>query len=138
MSKRKLIPLLVYILFLLVPIYWLLNMSFKSNTEILGGLTLFPQDFTLANATGVEINAVYVSPSEADHWGKDILGKDTLPDGEEADIEFSPEEESALWDLKIEDKEGNAIIWTKLNLTEISTLTLHWDADTKKATAEAE
>ena len=40
MSKRKLIPLLVYILFLLVPIYWLLNMSFKSNTEILGGLTL--------------------------------------------------------------------------------------------------
>ena len=96
------------------------------------------QDFTLANATGVEINAVYVSPSEADHWGKDILGKDTLPDGEEADIEFSPEEESALWDLKIEDKEGNAIIWTKLNLTEISTLTLHWDADTKKATAEAE
>ena len=49
MSKRKLIPLLLYILFLLVPIYWLLNMSFKSNTEILGGLTLFPQDFTLAN-----------------------------------------------------------------------------------------
>ncbi|MGH8347422.1 MAG: carbohydrate ABC transporter permease, partial [Pseudomonas sp.] len=27
MSKRKLIPLLLYILFLLVPIYWLLNMS---------------------------------------------------------------------------------------------------------------
>lgn len=49
MSKRKVIPLLIYILFLLVPIYWLLNMSFKSNTESLGGLTLFPQDFTLAN-----------------------------------------------------------------------------------------
>ena len=49
MSKRKVIPLLIYILFLLVPIYWLLNMSFKSNTEILGGLTLFPQDFTFAN-----------------------------------------------------------------------------------------
>jgi glycerol transport system permease protein len=49
MSKRKIIPLLVYILFLLVPIYWLLNMSFKSNTEILGGLTLYPQAFTLAN-----------------------------------------------------------------------------------------
>lgn len=49
MNKKKLILLLVYILFLLVPIYWLLNMSFKSNTEILGGLTLFPQDFTLKN-----------------------------------------------------------------------------------------
>ncbi len=31
MSKRKLIPLLIYILFLLVPIYWLLNMSFKKQ-----------------------------------------------------------------------------------------------------------
>ncbi len=49
MSKRKLIPLLIYILFLLVPIYWLLNMSFKSNTEILGGLTLWPHDFTFHN-----------------------------------------------------------------------------------------
>jgi ABC-type glycerol-3-phosphate transport system permease component len=43
MPMKKVIPLLIYILFLLVPIYWLLNMSFKSNTEILGGLTLFPQ-----------------------------------------------------------------------------------------------
>jgi glycerol transport system permease protein len=34
--------LLIYILFLLLPIYWLLNMSFKTNTEILGRLTLFP------------------------------------------------------------------------------------------------
>ena len=96
------------------------------------------QDFTLVNATGVEINAVYVSPSAADHWGKDILGKDTLPDGEECDIEFDPEEESELWDLKVEDGEGNAITWTKLNLMEISKLTLHWDAEKKKATAEAE
>ena len=49
MNLRKTLPLLLYILFLLVPIYWLLNMSFKSNTEILSGLTLFPQDFTFAN-----------------------------------------------------------------------------------------
>ncbi|RZI63923.1 MAG: carbohydrate ABC transporter permease, partial [Pseudomonas sp.] len=49
MSFKKLIPLWIYLLFLLVPIYWLVNMSFKTNTEILGGLTLFPQDFTLAN-----------------------------------------------------------------------------------------
>ncbi|RML81515.1 Binding-protein-dependent transport (system) inner membrane component [Pseudomonas savastanoi pv. savastanoi] len=49
MSLRKIIPLWIYLLFLLVPIYWLINMSFKTNTEILGGLTLWPQDFTLAN-----------------------------------------------------------------------------------------
>ena len=42
MSTRKSMALLLYFFFLLVPIYWLLNMSFKSNAEILGGLTLWP------------------------------------------------------------------------------------------------
>jgi|GEM_PF-2913773 len=39
----------LYLLFLLLPIYWLLNMSLKTNQEILGGFSLFPQDLTLAN-----------------------------------------------------------------------------------------
>jgi glycerol transport system permease protein len=43
---RWLIPT-IYIVFLLVPIYWLLNMSFKTTNEILGGLTLWPHRFTL-------------------------------------------------------------------------------------------
>ncbi len=38
-----------YILFLLLPIYWLLNMSFKTTNEILGVFTLWPRDFTLDN-----------------------------------------------------------------------------------------
>jgi glycerol transport system permease protein len=37
----------LYILFLLVPIYWLVVMSFKTNTEIVTGLTLWPQNPTL-------------------------------------------------------------------------------------------
>ncbi len=39
----------LYILFLMLPIYWLLNMSFKTTNEILGAFTLWPQDFTLDN-----------------------------------------------------------------------------------------
>ena len=38
-----------YIVFLLLPIYWLLNMSFKTTNEILGTFTLWPQQFTLEN-----------------------------------------------------------------------------------------
>ncbi len=38
-----------YLIFLLVPIYWLVNMSFKPNTEILNSFTLFPSNFTLDN-----------------------------------------------------------------------------------------
>ncbi|WP_370642154.1 carbohydrate ABC transporter permease [Yoonia sp. I 8.24] len=39
----------LYLLFLLLPIYWLLNMSLKTNTEILGGFSLWPRDLTFAN-----------------------------------------------------------------------------------------
>jgi glycerol transport system permease protein len=39
----------VYIVFLMLPIYWLLNMSFKSTNEILGSFTLWPRDFTFDN-----------------------------------------------------------------------------------------
>jgi len=43
-----LVPAL-YILFLMVPIYWLVNMSFKTTNEILGSFTLWPTNFTLEN-----------------------------------------------------------------------------------------
>ena len=39
----------IYIVFLMLPIYWLLNMSFKNTNEILGGFTLWPHEFTLEN-----------------------------------------------------------------------------------------
>jgi glycerol transport system permease protein len=44
----RLVPAL-YILFLLVPIYWLVNMSFKTTNEILGAFTLWPRNFTIDN-----------------------------------------------------------------------------------------
>jgi glycerol transport system permease protein len=43
-----LVPTL-YIVFLMVPIYWLLNMSFKTTGEVLGAFTLYPHNFTLEN-----------------------------------------------------------------------------------------
>ncbi|SDE73847.1 glycerol transport system permease protein [Paracoccus isoporae] len=39
----------LYLLFLMLPIYWLINMSFKTNAEILGSFTLVPMNPTLAN-----------------------------------------------------------------------------------------
>ena len=39
----------LYLVFLMLPIYWLVNMSLKTNTEITSGFTLFPQTFTLRN-----------------------------------------------------------------------------------------
>jgi len=48
MRSRHLL-LVGYVVFLMLPLYWLLNMSFKTNEEILAAFTLFPHDFTLDN-----------------------------------------------------------------------------------------
>ncbi|GGB54749.1 sugar ABC transporter permease [Tistrella bauzanensis] len=42
------VPVL-YIIFLMLPLYWLVNMSFKTNAEIIGGMTLWPHEPTLRN-----------------------------------------------------------------------------------------
>lgn len=94
------------------------------------------QDFVLVNKTGVEIHNLHVSPSDKNEWGPDILGKDTLADGESVKITFHPNAEAELWDLRVADKSGNAIMWENLNLMKISKVTLHYSDG--KATAETE
>lgn len=39
----------LYLIFLLLPIYWLITMSLKTNTEILSSFSLWPRNVTLAN-----------------------------------------------------------------------------------------
>ena len=41
---------------------------------------------TVSNQTGYEIYYLYVSPGEADGWGKDILGDDTFANGAEVRV----------------------------------------------------
>jgi len=53
--------LALYILFLMLPIYWLLNMSFKTNQEILSTFSLWPQDFTLDNYITIFTDASWYS-----------------------------------------------------------------------------
>ncbi|MCW8945007.1 MAG: carbohydrate ABC transporter permease [Sedimenticola sp.] len=49
MKSFKWLAPTLYILFLMLPIYWLVTMSFKTTNEILGGFSLWPQEFTIAN-----------------------------------------------------------------------------------------
>ena len=47
--QKRSIFLLLYIVFALLPIYWMVNMSFKTNEEILSSFSFFPHAFTWAN-----------------------------------------------------------------------------------------
>ncbi len=57
---RRLLPFF-YVLALMLPIYWLLNMSLKTNTEILSGFSLWPQDLTLDNYRVIFTDATWYS-----------------------------------------------------------------------------
>ena len=47
--KGSVIVMTLYLLFLMLPIYWLLNMSLKTNIEVLNEFTLWPRDLTFDN-----------------------------------------------------------------------------------------
>ncbi len=49
MERTKQLVLIVYILFLMIPIYWLINMSLQPNRDILGSFSLYPQNLTFDN-----------------------------------------------------------------------------------------
>src|SRR5262245_18417252 len=51
-----------YIVFLMLPIYWLINMSVSANEEIPGALTLWPRNPTLHNYM-----VIFTDPSC--YWG---------------------------------------------------------------------
>ncbi|WP_413869615.1 carbohydrate ABC transporter permease [Albidovulum sp.] len=61
MKKRAIVPIL-YIAFLMLPIYWLVAMSFKTTQEILGGFSLFPRVWTLAS-----YRTIFTDPTW--YWG---------------------------------------------------------------------
>jgi hypothetical protein len=81
------------------------------------------QDFTLHNETGQEVKEVYVSPTATDEWEEDILGTDTLATGDSVDISFTRRRED-MWDLKVVFRSGKSSVWTKLNLSQITDVTI--------------
>jgi glycerol transport system permease protein len=52
----------LYLLFLLIPIYWLVNMSFKANIEINSTFSMWPVNFTFENYI-----VIFTDPSW--YWG---------------------------------------------------------------------
>lgn len=93
-------------------------------------------DFTLVNFTRSNLHAVYVSPHDSPGWEENVLGRDQLPDGDTLKIRFRPEEKAAMWDLRVEDENGNNVELKNLNLREISKLTLRRGNNVVLAEAE--
>ena len=81
-----------------------------------------------------------MSPATAGEWGGDVLGEDTLPDGNASTITFTfnPSKPVCEWDLKViySTKDESAI--QGLNLCKITKATLRWNEKLNTTTAQLE
>ena len=84
------------------------------------------QDFVLVNQTGVAINNLHISETAKDDWEEDVLGDQVLENGESIEITFAGND-ACLWDLMVEDADGDGLYWRKINLCEVARVVLHCD-----------
>lgn len=59
--RGRTVVMTLYLLFLMLPIYWLVNMSLKTNQEITTGLTLWPRQITFDNYVKIFTDASWYS-----------------------------------------------------------------------------
>ncbi|HAZ06744.1 MAG TPA: hypothetical protein DCY58_12030 [Acetobacterium sp.] len=98
--------------------------SGSSSSDDSDDATVYSQDFTIVNDTGIEIYAIYVSPTGEASWGDDLLTTDTLPSGSSTDIVFDTEVEEQYWDLMVTDSAGTTVEWSNIDLFSVSEITL--------------
>lgn len=97
------------------------------------------QDFTLVNATGYAISHVYVSPSNENSWGDDILGKDVMAEDEVLPIKFSRRAAGCKWDLKVTyEDDDSSVVWRGFDLCEVSKITIKYNRKTDTTSASTE
>ena len=98
-----------------------------------------PQDFELANNTGYELKNLYISPTTTNDWQEDVLGQDTLENGQSLNIHFpGGRGETCEWDLKIAYNDDSSHEWTNVNLCSIAKVTIHYDEGTHETSATSE
>jgi hypothetical protein len=82
------------------------------------------QNFTIVNNTGHTVVTLNVSPSSENSWGPDILGRDTLANGESASITFPHSETACNFDIKATYDDNDTTDARGVNLCQVATVTL--------------
>ena len=97
-----------------------LVLSFATSSAFAGS-----QDFTLQNGSSSNICYLYISASNVGNWESDVLGADQcLAPGESINVTFDAGSQ-AMWDLRVEDDNGNFENYQQFNLNEISVITIN-------------
>lgn len=94
------------------------------------------QDFKLVNKTGYELKALYVSPAKSDDWEDDILGQDTLADGQAVNVHFGPKTHTCKWDLKVTySDDDSSAVWHNVDLCTVEKITIKYNRKSDETSA---
>lgn len=94
------------------------------------------QDFQLVNRTGYEISSVFVSASKANEWEDDVLGDDTLEDGQTLNVRFRGAGKVCKFDIKVVYEEDDSeAIWHDIDLCATSKVTIRYNKSTDTTSA---
>ena len=73
--------------------------------------------------TGQSLTHFYASTTNADSWEEDILGKDTLDDGETFEADIDDGSGKCVFDFKAVFESGQFLVKKGINVCQISTFT---------------
>jgi len=86
-------------------------------------LSAFEGYVDITNKTGFPVYFLFISPSGTDSWGHDLLGNDSvIEEGETLRFELS-DQSSSIFDIKIEDVDGDSYIMKSVDLSENRSIT---------------
>jgi len=82
------------------------------------------RDFQLQNTSSVDIASVYVSPSDLNSWGPDVMGTSILPSGQTVGMNFTGTDDgTCVYDIKVIGTGGQEGYLYKVDLCSVSTVT---------------
>jgi hypothetical protein len=107
--------------------YYILPLAAALTVSVFGLAHASDADFKLKNKTGYQIDEVYVGAHSSSHWGPDIMGSNSLGDGESVNISFR-HGGACHFDIKVKYHDDDSTAeWSDVNLCNWEKITLFWD-----------
>jgi len=117
-------------------------LAFVAATVTLTATSTFAEDqrnVTVVNGTGYGIKFLgFNNPGDNDWSDNELPPNSVLPDGNSVYVKFDTTDKGCKWNFKIEWSDAGypGVVWHDVDLCSTTTVTLKYDRNTDKTTAE--
>lgn len=80
-------------------------------------------DVQITNKAGFDFYEVHFAPAHSANWGEDVLNMNVILNNETVTVHWDKGDQD-LYNLMVIDEQGHKFYWSKLNLKEVSRITL--------------